>query len=125
MNAKDGPARGACHATTAYLAEKPSLTNRIGRHFARIKAAPGCGHLIVVTAAKCLGKLRRRSKTAAATPSEQQLLMKISGPGMVNEKVARANQRTHRFDRHRPVYTRHLSGGSPSLAEQCEAYWTP
>src|SRR5215472_4581348 len=33
------PARGACHATKACVSEKTSLTNRIGRYFARIKAA--------------------------------------------------------------------------------------
>ena len=38
MNAND--ARGACHATKAYVLEKQPLTNRIGRHFARIKAVP-------------------------------------------------------------------------------------
>ncbi len=40
MNANDSGARGACHATKASVTEKTPLTNRIGSHFAGIKASP-------------------------------------------------------------------------------------
>jgi hypothetical protein len=59
-----GTARDACHAATAYLAEKPSLTNRIGGHFAGIKAASGGRWTIMVTASNRAGKVRQSPDVA-------------------------------------------------------------
>ena len=40
MDADSDMPIGACHAAKACVSETTPLTNRIGRHFARIKAAP-------------------------------------------------------------------------------------
>jgi hypothetical protein len=51
-----GIARDACGAAMAYLADNPSITNRIGSHFARIKAATGTRRTIMVTVTNGAGK---------------------------------------------------------------------
>src|ERR1700755_3165405 len=84
-----GTARDACHEATAYLAEKPSLTNRIGRHFARIKAVSGTRRTIMVTASNCPrearqspGMVQRRSFNGGTNPN--RLFGKI-GPQRLGE----------------------------------------
>ena len=67
---------GACRATVGLcVAHKSPLTNRIRRHFARIKAGRMGFGPIMVTAADCAtNRLRRRSRNRRRSRSAQETL---------------------------------------------------
>jgi hypothetical protein len=86
-----GTARGACRAATASLAEKPSLTNRIGRHFARIKAASGARWTIMVTGSN----RRRRAAPEPGSDSSSRDRIHEPEPTLKNLETDIASARTY------------------------------